>query len=91
MATDLLPGLLVTFVRSPVPMPLKQVLIQPSALFSIFDQFQRRSKLCTGRMIGAIFGERTEETQSAVISQAFPIPHSEINDQVQRVWLLFDL
>jgi len=72
-------------------MPLKQVSVQPSALFSIFDQFQRRSELCTGRMIGAIFGERTEEAQSAVISQAFPIPHSEINDQVRALYYVSTL
>lgn len=60
---------------------VKSVKIQPAAIFSIFEQFQRRSELCTGRLIGAIFGTRDEEGLMT-ISQAFPIPHSEINDQV---------
>ena len=62
---------------------VKSVLIQPSAIFSIFDQFQRRSELCSGRLIGAIFGTRDEEGL-VTVSQAFPIPHSEINDQVRK-------
>lgn len=62
---------------------VKRVKIQPAAMFSIFDQFQRRSELCTGRLIGAIFGTRDEEGLMT-ISQAFPIPHSEINDQVRK-------
>ena len=63
---------------------VKSVKIQPSAIFSIFDQFQRRSELCTGRLIGAIFGTREEDSEGLItVSQAFPIPHSEINDQVE--------
>lgn len=62
---------------------VKSVRIQASAIFSIFDQFQRRSELCTGRLIGAIFGTREEDSDGLItVSQAFPIPHSEINDQV---------
>ena len=65
---------------------VKSVRIQASAIFSIFDQFQRRSELCTGRLIGAIFGVREEDSDGVItVSQAFPIPHSEINDQVS-VW-----
>lgn len=61
-----------------------KIKIQPSAIFSIFEQFQRRSELCSGRLVGAIFGTRNEDGDGKVtISQAFPIPHSEINDQVQ--------
>lgn len=63
--------------------------LQPACLFSIFDQFQRRSELCTGRLIGAIYGTRTssngedgEEKESICIKQAFPIPHSELQGQV---------
>ena len=64
---------------------VKSVRIQASAIFSIFDQFQRRSELCTGRLIGAIFGTREEDSDGLItISQAFPIPHSEVNDQVSR-------
>ena len=63
---------------------IKCVKIQPSVIFSIFDQFQRRSELCTGRLIGAIFGTREEDSEDLVtVSQAFPIPHSEVNDQVK--------
>lgn len=65
--------------------------LQPACLFSIFDQFQRRSELCTGRLIGAIYGTRTagngedgEERESICIKQAFPIPHSELQGQVKR-------
>lgn len=62
---------------------VKSVRIQSSAIFSIFDQFQRRSELCTGRLIGAIFGNREEDSDGCItVSQSFPIPHSEINDQV---------
>lgn len=62
---------------------VKSVRIHASAIFSIFDQFQRRSELCTGRLIGAIFGTREEDSDGCItVSQAFPIPHSEINDQV---------
>jgi hypothetical protein len=64
---------------------VQQAALQPALLFSIFDQFQHRNELCTGRLIGAIFGERAEETQTVTISQAFPIPHSEVNDQVSAV------
>ena len=70
--------------------PSLSVRIQPAVIFSIFDQFQRRSELCTGRLIGAIFGTRNEEDSNEGIisvSQAFPIPHSEINDQV----IIFEL
>lgn len=64
---------------------VKSVQIQPAVMFSIFDQFQRRSELCTGRLIGAIFGTREEDSEGQItVSQAFPIPHSEINDQVTR-------
>ena len=62
--------------------------LSPACLFSIFDQFQRRSELCTGRLIGAIYGTRqyTEdegaEGEKISILQAFPIPHSELNGQV---------
>lgn len=63
---------------------VKSVRIQPAAIFSIFDQFQRRSELCTGRLIGAIYGTRDVVAEGVIsISQAFPIPHSEINDQVK--------
>lgn len=66
---------------------VKSAKIQPSAIFSIFDQFQRRSELCTGRLIGAIFGTREEESEGLItVSQAFPIPHSEINDQVREYY-----
>ena len=71
--------------------------LQPACLFSIFDQFQRRSELCTGRLIGAIYGTRQlasedgEEKESICIKQAFPIPHSELQGQVKRhySWDLF--
>lgn len=61
---------------------ISSVCIKPAAIYSIFDQFQRRNELCTGRLIGAIFGTRQEEEGEILVSQAFPIPHSEINDQV---------
>lgn len=65
---------------------VKSIKIQPSAIFSIFEQFQRRSELCSGRLIGAIFGTRNEDGDGKVtVSQAFPIPHSEINDQVLKI------
>lgn len=72
-----------TTTSAPPTMVVKSVKIQASAMFSIFDQFQRRSELCTGRLIGAIFGTREEDSEGSItVSQAFPIPHSEINDQV---------
>ena len=64
---------------------VKTIKIHPSAIFSIFEQYQRRSELCSGRLIGAIFGTRNEDGDGQVtVSQAFPIPHSEINDQVPK-------
>lgn len=69
---------------------VKTVKIQASAIFSIFDQFQRRSELCSGRLIGAIFGTRQEDSEGLItISQAFPIPHSEVNDQVIKMSRFF--
>jgi hypothetical protein len=69
---------------------VKTVKIQASAIFSIFDQFQRRSELCSGRLIGAIFGTRQEDSEGLItISQAFPIPHSEVNDQVIKMSWFF--
>lgn len=80
--------------------------LSPACLFSIFDQFQRRSELCTGRLIGAIYGNRQEvvsnnhqaslpvgeELEKVSILQAFPIPHSELNDgQVKGEALLLIL
>ncbi len=69
-------------------MTKKSATLSPACLFSIFDQFQRRSELCPGRLIGAIYGTRqevTEERGSERISilQAFSIPHSELNGQVK--------
>ena len=72
-----------TTANASASVSVKSVKIHPSAIFSIFDQFQRRSELCTGRLIGAIYGIRDEHSEGTItISQAFPIPHSEINDQV---------
>ena len=63
---------------------VKSFKIQPSAIFSSFDQYQRRSELWSGRLIRAIFGTRDEDSEGTItVSQAFPIPHSEINDQVK--------
>ena len=71
---------------------VKAVRVQASAIFSIFDLFQRRSELCTGRLIGAIFGTRGEDSDGLItVSQAFPIPHSEINDQVSGELILPNL
>lgn len=74
----------VSETSAPLALAVRSVSLQPAAIFSIFDQYQRRSELCSGRLIGAIFGTRSDETQTAVISQAFPIPHSEIKDQVRE-------
>lgn len=61
--------------------------LSPSLVFSLLDQFQRRSELCTGRLIGAIYGSRVEEegVETVTVKQAFPIPHSEVNEQVRAL------
>lgn len=69
------------------------VRLQSAAIFSIFEQYQRRSDTCPVRLVGAILGSvapLAEEPSAsgtaprlvAEVRHCFPIPHSEVGDQV---------
>lgn len=63
------------------------VRIEPAALYSLLEQFQRRSESCPLRLVGAVFGRilQKEEDSDATqfeIEHCFPVPHSEVGDQV---------
>ena len=72
-------------------MSVSKVCIQTSVLFGIFAQYQRRAESCPVRLVGALLGSVSpvEEgmttggnTFAIELYQCFPVPHSEVGDQI---------
>ncbi|PVH85346.1 Mov34-domain-containing protein [Cadophora sp. DSE1049] len=61
------------------------VVIQPSAVFSILDHSIRRddSQTQATRVIGALLGVRSEDGMEVEVRNCFAIPHTENEDQVE--------
>jgi hypothetical protein len=61
--------------------------LQISVLFSIFNQYQRRSDSCSARVVGALLGsaapaEDNSGSYQVRFSECFPVPHSEVGEQI---------
>ena len=64
---------------------VKQVLIHPTALFTIVDSYERRNEDAK-RVIGTLLG--TDTNGVVEVTNCFTVPHVETQDEV-RFFLLF--
>ena len=64
---------------------VKQVLIHPTALFTIVDSYERRNEDAK-RVIGTLLGTVTNGVVE--VTNCFTVPHVETQDEV-RFFLLF--
>lgn len=68
------------------PGEVSNVRIESVALFSIFEQYQRRSEASATRLIGAVLGTVSPVDGGshyvADVKHCFPIPHSEVGAQI---------
>ena len=55
--------------------------LQPVTLFSIIDHYQRRETEQT-RVIGTLLGKKDQHTNTIQITDSFPVPHTENQEQV---------
>jgi translation initiation factor 3 subunit F len=61
--------------------PYENVLISPVVVFNILDHFVRRGEN-QARVIGTLLGTINEEDGSVVISNSYPVPHTETEQVV---------
>lgn len=69
-------------------LPLVDVAVSPSVLFSIGEIYQRRNDLSPSRVVGALFGQVQAEEGNGEgslkinVRHCFAVPHSEVGDQI---------
>lgn len=56
--------------------PYENVLISPVVVFNVLDHFVRRGEN-QARVIGTLLGTINEEDGTVVISNSYPVPHTE--------------
>lgn len=56
--------------------------VRPLVIFNILDNFQRRNA-DQFRVVGTLLGQR--EGSTVVITNSFPVPHTETDDSVRAV------
>jgi len=61
--------------------------IEPSVFFSIFDGYLHRPE-SSHRQVGVLLGGQRFHPEN-LIKYAFPVPHSEVGDQVFLVFVYF--